>query len=307
MTVGIFVFCIHTTKAQIYAQTYPHPPAPPIAPYYECNLKKGVATINWYKAYLATSYDFRFDESPPSWNNNCKTPNKGDICLSTKVNEVIVPVKPLVRYSWWVHAVNPKGSSDALRGEDFTCEIPLAQSFHYNCFDENTRVELSWRVDEMPDSFEVRFDAQPDSWSGNCLRPNSNDICVSTPTNKIVAAIKPGIVYSTWVHSVQSKVWSQSVQGPQIKCENLEVTEPDDGPTDIITPDDPDPPNECTLFPMGDANCDNVVDLLDYVCWKSEFADHQKAKGCLRSADFNSQNGVSMDDFEIWKLKYLLN
>jgi hypothetical protein len=50
------------------------------------------------------------------------------------------------------------------------------------------------------------------------------------------------------------------------------------------------------MRPIGDANCDMVVDTTDYTIWRNEYtnqAPHEKA-------DFNEKDGVTLVDLEIW-------
>lgn len=76
--------------------------------------------------------------------------------------------------------------------------------------------------------------------------------------------------------------------------------------TESITPDSPTiTMGVCEKFEFGDANCDNIIDLMDFSCWQSEYIYKERAKGCTREADFNSQEGVNMFDFEIWQSSYL--
>jgi hypothetical protein len=78
--------------------------------------------------------------------------------------------------------------------------------------------------------------------------------------------------------------------------------------TPVVATNTPVPPSvtsnpTCSLRAKGDANCDNVVDLLDYTCWRSEFLGN-KPVNCV-SADFDGVNGVDILDFTIWKITFL--
>lgn len=70
-------------------------------------------------------------------------------------------------------------------------------------------------------------------------------------------------------------------------------------------------PNPCLLRPKGDANCDQVVNTLDYDVFKSQLAS---LGNTLRtdidlsqkvSADFNSDGKVNLQDYEIWRNTFL--
>lgn len=54
----------------------------------------------------------------------------------------------------------------------------------------------------------------------------------------------------------------------------------------------------CTLRNQGDANCDNIIDLVDFVCWRGEL-NKQQPINCV-SADFNNDSVVLSNDFVIW-------
>lgn len=70
-------------------------------------------------------------------------------------------------------------------------------------------------------------------------------------------------------------------------------------------------PNPCQLRPKGDANCDQVVNTLDYDVFKSQLIS---LGSTLRtdidlsqkvSADFNSDGKVNLQDYEIWRNTFL--
>jgi hypothetical protein len=62
---------------------------------------------------------------------------------------------------------------------------------------------------------------------------------------------------------------------------------------------------DCSLRSKGDANCDGIVDLLDYSCWRGEFLGNKPAN-CV-SADFDGIGGAALLDFSIWKITFLSN
>lgn len=215
-------------------------PSTPRGPYYMCDLQQGVAYINWYRAAGASSYEFRFDSKTPSWNDSCSRPNEGDACISTTETYVTIPIVPLEQNDWWVHAVNQDGYSPAMDGQNFICEIPLPRRFYYECRNNNTEVALSWQTLGAAERFEVRMDANPDSWNGSCTKPNLGDQCGQTTTNQIIQPIRQGVSYKTWVHSVQKKVWTEAVEGPQIQCGSL--------PTPTPTPTNTPQPTQTPTF-----------------------------------------------------------
>ena len=54
----------------------------------------------------------------------------------------------------------------------------------------------------------------------------------------------------------------------------------------------------CAL--VGDANCDGVVNVLNYNIWKGEFVNK-----VTKTADFNKDGVVSTLDFEIWRKNFI--
>lgn len=57
--------------------------------------------------------------------------------------------------------------------------------------------------------------------------------------------------------------------------------------------------NQCPRKAEGDANCDNVVDYVDFVCWRGELVG-SKPSNCV-SADFNGSGGKpNSQDYTIW-------
>jgi len=61
--------------------------------------------------------------------------------------------------------------------------------------------------------------------------------------------------------------------------------------------------NTCPLRGLGDATCDNKIDLIDFVCWKSEYVDKKVTTGC-KSTDFNRKNGSELLDFVLWSKSF---
>lgn len=196
-------------------------PASPRGPHYSCDLANGVVQLKWVQPNSATSYAFQLDANPRSWNGNCANPKAGDRCMSVVAPYIEVPITPLVKYDWWVHAINSDGYSVAMDGPDFVCEIPRPRLFHYSCSNNNTQVEITWQTwpaNGNPDRYELRFDNEKNYWSGSCESPNSGDFCIQSQTSYITVPITPGEIYKTWVHSVQNNVWAEGVDSPRIQC-----------------------------------------------------------------------------------------
>lgn len=59
-------------------------------------------------------------------------------------------------------------------------------------------------------------------------------------------------------------------------------------------------PDTCTLHSKGDANCDGVVNDVDYTIWK-KLVQNPNVVVDGHSADFNSDRAVTIVDFEIWR------
>ena len=77
-------------------------------------------------------------------------------------------------------------------------------------------------------------------------------------------------------------------------------------PTSVNTPP---PPVYCYRLAQGDATCNDIIDDYDLDCWAYEYVFKKQlteafsnGQKCEKSADFNSQNGVNILDFAIWRL-----
>ncbi|MDP4011918.1 MAG: hypothetical protein Q8P72_06895 [Candidatus Roizmanbacteria bacterium] len=384
-------------------------PAEPRGPYYWCDLENNRVQINWFGSNRATSYAFRIDADPESWNEDCTNSNVGDRCVSLNDTFLWVPIVPLVEYDWWVHGVNQDGYSTAMKGQRFRCEIPLPKAFYFICRNNNTTVDLSWQTQGLPDEYQVRLDANPDSWSGSCGSLNDGDQCLSSTTSHVTFPVEHGVRYKNWVHAIQNTVWAVAVEGPEIQCGFPTISQPapiiptrpeiychsTDGndiftrgsitgngpgctggavdefcyngavtesycggedsrtcladilncpngcengacirqaptntplplPSDTSTPNETITPNEtpgnqltptatppegggeeCPRFAEGDANCDDIIDVVDYVCWTKEYVYDERGSGCVRTADFDSQEGVALLDFAIWQINFI--
>lgn len=53
----------------------------------------------------------------------------------------------------------------------------------------------------------------------------------------------------------------------------------------------------CPSKNKGDANCNNVIDLIDFEIWRKEFTGSLQTK----NADFNISGAVDIVDFELWR------
>jgi len=60
----------------------------------------------------------------------------------------------------------------------------------------------------------------------------------------------------------------------------------------------------CATKSQGDADCDTVIDAIDYAIWKLEYlgnyADDRDGDGDVIDADFDGTNGVKLADFNAW-------
>lgn len=66
--------------------------------------------------------------------------------------------------------------------------------------------------------------------------------------------------------------------------------------------------DQCPMRSQGDANCDGVVDYVDFVCWRGELIGSKPAN--CASADFTGQEGkpdgvVNSLDYNIWRKTFL--
>lgn len=92
---------------------------------------------------------------------------------------------------------------------------------------------------------------------------------------------------------------------------------PTDSPTSTpTTPDDRDLPIEdCPRFVEGDADCNDIINRTDYLCWKMQYRQKLRgetvtAEGSCRIANFSNENPatrttVTLLDFAIWRVGLL--
>jgi len=62
----------------------------------------------------------------------------------------------------------------------------------------------------------------------------------------------------------------------------------------------------CPLKMLGDANCDGLINTLDYENWVCEFLGNGQCRQNVitRAADFNLAGGVTLNDFEIYRQNF---
>lgn len=57
----------------------------------------------------------------------------------------------------------------------------------------------------------------------------------------------------------------------------------------------------CSLKNKGDANCDDIINLLDYEVWRTELISELKGTATIKLSDFNEDGAITIVDFNIWK------
>jgi hypothetical protein len=57
----------------------------------------------------------------------------------------------------------------------------------------------------------------------------------------------------------------------------------------------------CTLKSQGDADCNGIVELIDFEIWRKEYMQTLTTK----TADYNASGIVDLIDFEIWRKSFL--
>jgi endonuclease/exonuclease/phosphatase family metal-dependent hydrolase len=76
-------------------------------------------------------------------------------------------------------------------------------------------------------------------------------------------------------------------------------------PTRKLTPTLTKTPTlNCAKKASGDANCDGIVNTMDYTCWRFRLLTGNELAHC-QNADFNGKENVNILDFAIWKNTYL--
>ena len=64
----------------------------------------------------------------------------------------------------------------------------------------------------------------------------------------------------------------------------------------------PTPGNTCPNFQYGDADCNSLIEMNDYDCWKSEFEEVGPPTSCgNKGVDFDNNGDVDLLDFTIWR------
>ena len=56
----------------------------------------------------------------------------------------------------------------------------------------------------------------------------------------------------------------------------------------------------CLVHAKGDANCDDIVDSIDYVCWSKEYISRNRAPNCISNV-FEDGRSIKLKDFAIWR------
>lgn len=113
---------------------------------------------------------------------------------------------------------------------------------------------------------------------------------------------------STYVKSESSACGSGFLKTEWLYCDSsfqydFPIT-PTPSPTVTPSPSpSPSPtptPVMCSRKPIGDANCDEKVDLVDFEIWRKEFTSLQYTG----FADFDGNGNITAVDFEIWRKTY---
>ena len=60
------------------------------------------------------------------------------------------------------------------------------------------------------------------------------------------------------------------------------------------------PAGSCPLNSQGDANCDNLIDLIDFESWRREFT----GTNTTVDSDFNRDGRINLIDFEVWRRSF---
>lgn len=301
-------------NTKIHAQTPPSPKGPHVL----CLSGQAAVRLNWFPVEGATGYQVRLDADAPSWDGACTNP---DTCTTTNASEITLPIVPGKKYDWWVHAVNGQGwSQPAMDGVAFSCEIPVPSNLYYRCLPDNT-LEMRWQDTNTAGLYEISLDAKAPSWDGSCESP---DRCMSVNRNIVTAQIDPTVEYEFWVRAKDNKGnKSDSSTKMEISCNQSlpasttpslteipvpTITSPSPSPTTVSpspqTPSPSEPPisaQECSKRPLGDANCDGIIDLRDEQCWARMFSINflEVGSGC-KYTNFDEEDGTNILDFAIW-------
>lgn len=61
----------------------------------------------------------------------------------------------------------------------------------------------------------------------------------------------------------------------------------------------------CINKQYGDANCDNVIDLLDFEVFRSEYIAFKNGTSTVRNSDFNNDQAIDLLDFELFRQGFI--
>jgi len=78
-------------------------------------------------------------------------------------------------------------------------------------------------------------------------------------------------------------------------------------PTNVVVQNSPTPSSTqyCYLKNKGDANCDDIINIVDLELWRTEFLAILKGIPIINEpSDFNSDGVISIIDFNIWKTSF---
>lgn len=112
---------------------------------------------------------------------------------------------------------------------------------------------------------------------------------------------------ATYINYVESTSIPDNTPTPtSILAANTSTPAPTNTPAPTSTPiptitQAPD----CPLKSQGDANCDEIIDMVDFNIWKCQMNTIDASCGApVQAANFDLLNGVNLNDYEIWRRNY---
>lgn len=175
--------------------------------------------------------------------------------------------------------------------------IPCATNLVATCTSPY-QVNLSWTAIPGAANTLVRVNNQSNGWQGQegqgAPGPTGflGDRAIGVtgpPANSVI--VTPGVTYDWKVQGWKSgEVYVKGVDNGSYNCaqSGLNFTCPTPAPA-------------CSNKNQGDANCDGIIDDLDYQEWKEDYKNTREICSPGKRTDFNGDGCSTLIDFEIWR------
>lgn len=194
------------------------PPSKPKNLSVRCISRSNKAMLSWDPVPGQTGSDIRIDDSSDSWQ---PFSSRNDVVVNGhKGNSYIFDTRPGRTYSWWVHASNESGSTDAAAATG-TFPACTGSGAIIPGVPVNPRAQivndvaiLSWEPNLNATGYDIRIDDMTDAWLPST---GNNDVVIDDFKGaSYIFKMIPGRTYRWWVHARNSAGASGAVHGPSV-------------------------------------------------------------------------------------------